>query len=163
MFFKLIENYRNKYSELNNNEPPVDFIDKFNRHFSCEQFKIFAYIADCIACHNIWKAPEGSEELYKTYHLESLTGKNFKKISYEDNPLLFILCLSDSIEPTKKINNLDELEVLRNIEFDFCAKCNKLKVLISKEMSKNIKCEEYIKNLEDLKDWINIKVEVKLV
>jgi len=163
LFFKLAENYRNKCNELANRADSVDFIDEFNRRFHCEQFKIFAYIADCIACHNIWKAPEGSEELYKAYQLESLISEQFKIVSYEDNPLIFILCLSDSIEPTKKINDLSESEVLKNIDFDYCNKYNKLKVLISKEMSKNIKCEEYIKSLNTLESWIDIKMEVILV
>jgi hypothetical protein len=163
MYFKLTEIYREKCIKLTNHENSMNFIDENGRYFNCEQFKIFAYISDCIASHNIWKAPEGSEEIYKKYQLDSLIGERFKIVSYRDNPLLFILCLSDSIEPTKKINNVSEREVLENIEFEYCSKVNKLKVSITKRLSENLKCKEYIENLENLKSWIDIKIEVTLV
>lgn len=163
LFYKLVKNYRNKSAQLPNRMNSVDFIDNFNRRFYCEQFKIFAYIADCIASHNVWKAPKNSEELYKKYGLESLIGNQFRLISYKDNPLLFILCLSDSIEPTKQINDLSESEVLKNIEFDYCHGYNKLKVFISKEMSENVNCQVYIKKLESIEAWIDVRLEVILV
>jgi hypothetical protein len=163
MYYKLVENYRRKCSRLQTWENPMNFIDENNRHFHCEHFKIFAYICDCIACHNIWKAPMGKEELYKKYKLEPLIGENFKIVSYKDNPLLFILCLADSIEPTKKINDMDELEVLRNIEFEYCVEVNRLIISIKKELNTNYKCREYIENLKNIESWIDIKVAVKLV
>ncbi|MBX4270332.1 hypothetical protein [Clostridium estertheticum] len=163
MYFKLVENYRDKCRITCNLDDLTNFEDEYNRHFNCEQFKIFAYISDCIASHNIWKAPEDSVGLYEKYQLESLTGENFKIVSYNDNPLLFVLCLADSIEPTKKINNVSETEVLENIEFEYCTEANKLKVSINNELSKNPKCTEYIGNLENLESWIDIKIEVILV
>lgn len=163
MYFRLVENYRKKSSTLQPWESPMNFIDNNYRHFNCEQFKVFAYIADCIACHNIWKAPKNSENLYEKYQLESLIGEKFKIVSFKNNPLLFVLCLADSIEPTKKINNIDEVEVLKNIEFDYCAQINELKVYVTKELSKNDKCKEYIENLMKLKDWLDIKVIITLV
>ncbi len=163
MYFKMVENYRKKSLTLKQWQRPTDFIDNNNRCFNCEQFKIFAYIADCIACHNIWKAPKNLENLYKEYQLEYLIGKKFKMVSYKSNPLLFVLCLADSIEPTKRINNIDEAEVLKNIEFNYCTQLNELKVYITRELSKNVKCKQYIKNLKSLKDWIDIRLEITIV
>lgn len=163
MYCKLIQNYRIQYSKMHECENPMEFTDANNRHYNCEQFKIFAYISDCIACHNIWKAPKDSEELYQKYELEALIGENFKIVSYENNPLLFILCLADSIEPTKKIKNIDESEILKNIELEYCVEANKLKVLINKKLNTNNQCRNYIENLKSIEDWIDIKIEVILI
>lgn len=66
-----------------------------------EQTILFAYISDCIINHNIWKAPEGREDIYRGFGLEALVGHKFEKINFYKNPLLFILVMADCLEPYK--------------------------------------------------------------
>ena len=60
-----------------------------------------SYISDCILSHNIFKQSAETRDLYEKYKLFDLLEENFKKISYESNPLLYILGVSDTIEPIK--------------------------------------------------------------
>lgn len=68
LFFQLVKNYRQQYS-LISEENKINFCDFTvlaegkTRRFSCEQFKIFAHIADCISCHNIFKGDSEKEEI----------------------------------------------------------------------------------------------------
>lgn len=81
---------------------PRDFISMNHRHFSSEQIIVFEFIADCIISHNIW-TPSTSEvnEKYKKCGLSQLTEGNYKKLSMNDNPILYLLAIVDTIEPLK--------------------------------------------------------------
>ncbi len=92
--------YLSKLEHSNTYVPLNDFI-YHNRHFCSEQWKIFSYIADCILSHNIWKQPDNRRYLYERYRLEDLFIENFQTLSYDENPLLYILAVTDSIEPLK--------------------------------------------------------------
>lgn len=159
LFSRLYENYLKKYDQLKLYNAENDFTDFCfnNLHFSCKQFKIFSYIGDCIAAHNIWKCPENCEALYRDYQLEQLIGENFKKINFSNNPLLFLLCLCDSIEPSKYFseeNNymqklfigIDVIE--KSIELDFS------------EIESKISCQKYMVSILSLTDWMLCKIKV---
>lgn len=124
--------------------------------FACEQFKVWSYIGDCIAAHNIWKCPKDANdekvEKYKKYGLDNLIGDNFKKIYFKDNPLLFILCLCDSIEPTKRSNNID---ILKEIMIDIKKEENIFTLAYRGNDSKIV---EYIKSLEKCEDWLGVEI-----
>ena len=92
--------YLSKLEHSNTYVPLNDFI-YHNRHFCSEQWKIFSYIADCILSHNIWKQPDNKRNLYEQYQLEDLLTESFQTLSYDENPLLYILAVTDSIEPLK--------------------------------------------------------------
>lgn len=81
--------------------PGLESFDCHGRHFCSEQLSIFAYIADCIIAHDMWKADESDEDRYLNYGLKRLVGENYQKISFQRNPLLFILAIVDTIEPYK--------------------------------------------------------------
>lgn len=155
LFDRLLKNYVDKYCEYkkaSDGKYSICYFELKNKFFICEQFKIWEYIGDCIASHNIWKCPEGCEELYKSYQLESLIGNKFKKIYFRDNPLLFILCLCDSIEPTKRTGNIDVLK-----ELDFNAKDNGNSFSL-KYMGSDEKIFEHFDNIEKCSDWLGINV-----
>lgn len=155
LFDRLLKNYVNKYCEYkkaSNGKYSICYFELKNKFFICEQFKIWEYIGDCIASHNIWKCPEGCEELYKNYQLESLIGNIFKKIYFRDNPLLFILCLCDSIEPTKRTGNID---VLKELYFNAKDNGNSFSLVYRGSDEKIL---EHFKNLEKCSDWLGINV-----
>lgn len=93
--------YKFKAMQECNSTPQLSDFEYLDRHFCSEQLVIFSYIADCILSHNIFKQPTDGRQVYEAYELKSLYSENFKKISFENNPLLYILAVTDSIEPTK--------------------------------------------------------------
>ena len=134
-----------------------------DRRFSCEQFKIFAYVADCIAAHNIFRGEENEESirLYEEYELHDLLLANFVKISYSKNPLLFILCVADTLEPTKKFRNIEPSELMQNIEIDYDVEHNCINLNISEWLSEQDGCEAYVKAVKDLQKWCEVTVQVE--
>lgn len=132
------------------------------RTFSCEQFKVWAYIADCIASHNIFQAEdnENDRKLYEEYELQELLRENYVSISYNKNPLLFILCVADTLEPTKKFRNMDACEIFENMELDYDTVDNRIYLKISKALTEEIGYKDYIKGVNELREWCDIEVEV---
>ena len=67
-----------------------------------------AHCAWCIICHNIWcwplKDPSKAQEYTDLRLGELLYGENERIIKLKDHPLLFLLCLVDTIEPVKRRN-----------------------------------------------------------
>lgn len=63
-----------------------------------------AYIADAIICHNIWLGGPREEETYMSHGLTPLLWHIHpeNKLSIRKYPLQFMLCLLDTIEPTKR-------------------------------------------------------------
>lgn len=85
-----------------------------------------AYVADAIICHNIWLGGKAEEDTYKQYGLTPLlyTEHPESKLSIEEYPLQFMLCLLDTIEPTKRfMNPLSPREVLESIGMEYADRC----------------------------------------
>lgn len=107
-FDRMVKNYIFAYLDrqhsegwIKNDFDGLETFDYHNRHFCKEQIPVFAYIADCIIAHNVWKADTKSENKYWRYGLDRLMGNNFSNLSFTKNPLLFILAVVDTIEPFK--------------------------------------------------------------
>lgn len=101
---RMIKNYILSYLDSNNEMGLTQDLSDFhyrNRHFCKEQLTIFSYISDCILSHNIFKQSTGARELYEKYLLIDLFEENFKIITFESNPLLYILAIADTLEPIK--------------------------------------------------------------
>lgn len=101
---RMIKNYMMAYISSINEEHRFQKLDDFHyrdRHFCNEQLIIFSYISDCILSHNVFKQSSENRDIYEEYLLYELFEENFKKITFESNPLLYILAISDTIEPVK--------------------------------------------------------------
>lgn len=162
LFSELIENYK---SEFLNNKDRGRFCGFFNRknlYFSCEEFKIFAYIANSIAAHNVFMADENEEirKHYIEYGLECLLPENFRKISYATDPLLFILCVADTIEPTKRFRNWKTKRVFQNIGINFDKDTNVLTVYMYGDILKHNNAQKYKDDIKNLEKWCEIKVVI---
>ena len=101
---RIIKNYLAAYLSALSNATSFLNLGDFcfrGRHFSENQLPVFSYISDCIIAHNIWKAPASMRGKYKEYLLDKALDEKYVPISFNSNPLLYILVVADTLEPTK--------------------------------------------------------------
>lgn len=114
--------YMYSINESNTNQTPGDFQYR-GRRFCSEQLTVFSYISDCILSHNIFKQAPDTRDLYEEYRLDDLFEENFKTITFESNPLLYILAVSDTLEPIKtyqqRNNNLSAQVIAEAIDIEY--------------------------------------------
>ena len=168
---RIIKNYINVYEREKRHDPNLEIHEFYqnnhmrNLRFKLSQLMIFMYVADCIINHNIWKANEKTEDLYKQYKLRSLIGDRFEKISFYKNPLLFVLVMSDTLEPYKNFysvchhgDNIDRVsynasDVFAAYEkFDIAFEDNKIKIYVCDDLK-----DACATKLRDMEEWIDIK------
>lgn len=122
---RMIKNYMLAYvSSLEEGYRELDLSDFCyqDRHFCREQLTIFSYISDCILSHNIFKQSPDTRDSYVKYQLDALFEENFKTVTFEANPLLYILAVSDTMEPIKTYqqnNNLSAQEIAEAIDIEY--------------------------------------------
>jgi len=119
---RMIKNYLFAYlSALREDRYPVSLSDFYfrDRHFSENQLPVFSYIADCILVHNIWKLSENTRELYESYNLNTDLGEAYKTITITDNPLLYILAVTDTLEPMKAYATIHPEIVSESINLEY--------------------------------------------
>ncbi len=143
-------------------ESIYEFHNERGLHFCSEQLKLFSYIADCIASHNMYKADgnEGCIAKYMDYSLNCLLPDEFERISYKDNPLLFILCVADTIEPSKKFPDYRNEDVLNLISIEYSLRDNFLYVEIDEELYDSEAGRRYVSDIDELGKWCDIKTNV---
>lgn len=125
-----------------------------NLYFRKEHYKLYEAAAKAIIAHNIWKEPL-QEYLKKDNVSFTLNDKILRKFDVNDYPLLFMLALSDTIEPIKRFRGIKSEYVLKNTYIDFDLP-NTVKV------SMDCPCfetEKYYKDIDNMADWLNVDVE----
>ena len=157
LYDSLVKNYYLSYISLNDASKNIENFYVNNLHFSVNQFPIFAYLADCIISHNMWFATDyGTIELYEKCGSEQLIPPYAQPIQFDNNPLLFILALADTLEPIKTCSSLDiaPIDILNNIKCNFSCGC----ILLSFE---NVAMFTKMANkLDDLDNWLAINVQI---
>lgn len=140
---RIIKNYVATYiSECVRLRNIID-LDDFNNttsglHFSKHQLPIFHHISDCILAHNVYKAAECKVDTYLAFGLDKLIGTSFEPVCVEKDPLLYILSISDTLDPVKKYctgSELSAMEVLKNVSFDFVPGRRSMMVSVNKTVS----------------------------
>lgn len=165
-FSKLVANYVKEYRAMAVEdffrESIYEFHNEQGLHFCSEQIKLFAYIADCIASHNMYKVDDNElcKAMYEDYSLDCLLPDRFQRISYKDNPLLFILCVADTIEPSKRFENFRNEDILKLISVDYNANTNSLYVEINEELCDSEAERKYVSDITELEQWCDIKTNV---
>lgn len=165
-FSKLVVNYVKEYRVMAAGdffrESIYEFHNERGLHFCSEQVKLFSYIADCIASHNMYKADDNERCItkYIDYSLNCLLPDKFESISYKDNPLLFILCVADTIEPSKRFTNYHNEDVLNLISIDYNKNTNLLYVEVDEELYNCDVGHKYVSDIEGLEEWCDIKTSV---
>lgn len=165
-FSRLVVNYVKEYRVMAAGdffwESIYEFHNERGLHFCSEQLKLFAYIADCIASHNMYKADDDERRIakYIDYSLKCLLPDEFEPISYKDNPLLFILCVADTIEPSKKFSDYRNEDVLNLISIEYSLRDNFLYVEIDEELYDSEAGRRYVSDIDELEKWCDIKTDV---
>lgn len=164
-FSRLVVNYVKEYRVMAIKdffqESIYNFHNERGLHFCSEQFKLFAYVADCIASHNMYMADNESSRVYTNYSLDCLLPDKFEPISYKDNPLLFILCVADTIEPSKRFTNYHNKDLLNLISIDYIKDTNFLYVEIDEELYNSDAGHRYVRDIKGLTKWCDIETDVK--
>lgn len=145
LYDKLVKNrkYRNKKNK-----------DELFWHPSLD--KQYAEVAAVIASHNIWFANWESKESYETFQMNELIGHS--QVNISESPLLFLLGLVDSIDPTKIFkDNINKDEILRKLRIGFTDNSIKFRT-DSIELSE---FNQLKKKCEDLKLWLKVKITVE--
>lgn len=105
------------------------------RRFSDARKECVQAISYIILQHNVWFASKDKVEDYRRYGLSSLIPKIDQSHRYaiEKNPLLFLLCLLDSIEPIKmeKDLNLSRYGLLGGIDIEINTENRQINIIIS--------------------------------
>lgn len=157
LYDSLVKNYYLSYISLK--DPYIDFNNFYvnNLHFNINQFPVFAYLSDCIISHNMWFATDDETiELYEKCGLEQLIPPHAQPIQFDNNPLLFILALADTLEPIKTCSSLDiaPIDILNNIKCNFSDGC----ILL---LFENVAMFTKMANkLNDLDSWLAINVQI---
>lgn len=141
------------YEELLKNATINTSINSKNEGFLYYLCKDISYK---IMEHNMWMSNEETRKKYTANNLGELLPENYKKID-DCEPLLFLLCLADTIEFTKRVKNGQAVKLDFN---DVDIEVEKEKVIIKCNTdSLIIDCEKYINGIHTLGDWICIKNE----
>lgn len=111
-----------------------------------------------IARHNMWYAKPNSDEEkdYEKYELQELmlSLSPTEKISFSNNPAIFLLCLLDTLEPLKKYSGDDTEKVLKNTSFEVQKDDDNISVLIIEQEE-----DKLVKGTGALQDWMDVKVK----
>lgn len=155
----LMCNY-NKHVEFKKQNPQCLIITEDDWKYSTKFPEYALKIAETIARHNIWVATDDyTIKKYKEFNLFELISKsrNFAKISYsEDDSLLFLLGLVDTLDPIKAFAKSDKecYEVLKNISVSFNRKNKEIYIQSSKYFSEHI-----MDKWNELASWMLLDVE----
>ena len=129
-----------------------------------EHLDHFAYIADAIICHNIWYAYKKEDiKKYNKFHLDKLIINSEKDRLYlKQSPLYFILCLLDTIEPTKRFEELEVGYVFKNISIEGYGEEKVIRIKWNKELQEKQKNEEMFKkwrnSILELEKWLGVTI-----
>ena len=156
LFHRLIKNFDNKAKYFEGNHFIFDGI-----LYDKEKDKIFyALIASVIIKHNIWYATDDRTiEEYEKNKLNSLIIKDqSKRLSFEKDPLLYIFCILDTIEPIKAFYDKEKenaVEILKNVEFMTDKYSIRIRINNVGKMGEG-KVQKYICKITSLQDWLNV-------
>lgn len=132
--------------------------EKLKKRFEKGVEEIYQYAAWVIACHNIFYNSGDDEytQCYKCMGLSDFIKSKSRCLTLKNNPLLFLLCLADSIEPTKALVSKDgkvDKDICKNLIIGFNEKKNLIKFDLSEITCKEA-VDRYRKNIEGLNAWL---------
>ena len=124
------------------------FENEWGEHFCCEQLNIYIYIANCVAGHNIGIA----------------TDRKWAKgkMSYKEDPLLFLLCIADIIEPSKRLKDFTAEEIFKGIAIHYNKDRRKLFVEVSSYIAEVSYGKLYMQDILRLSEYCEIRIFVQV-
>ena len=154
LFDRFVKNFYKHTKNHNFDEEP--YFGKDGLNWRREHLDHAAYISDAIICHNIWLS--NNKKLYEAYGLSPLIEEYKNILSFVDYPLQFVLCLLDTIEPTKRFEELPPKVVLESIKIEII-KPTSIKIYWEAELQEEKNFLRWRDGIINLKDWM--KVETK--
>lgn len=125
-----------------------------------EHLDHFAYVADAIICHNMWtvqKTDAKGVKKYKKYHLDELiVHSDADRLSINEYPLQFMLCLLDTIEPVKRFEQLTAREVLENISIELSD--SRIQIAWTEKIKQQPEFKTWMGNITTVNDWMQVDV-----
>lgn len=133
-------------------------------HWNTDMFMYTAYIVDAIICHNIWLGGPREEGTYKAYGLTPLLWEMHpeNKLSIREYPLQFMLCLLDTIEPTKRFTGMRAYDILNKISIkEECEDSKGFDIVWNESLktddgNKGNSFKQWYKGIENMQEWMNI-------
>lgn len=153
LFDRFVKNFYKHTKNHNFDEEP--YFGKGGLNWRREHLDHAAYISDAIICHNIWLS--NNKKLYEAYGLSPLIEEDKNKLSFVDYPLQFVLCLLDTIEPTKRFEELPPKVVLESIGIEIIASTS-IKIYWKPELQEEKNFLRWRDGIDGLKDWMKVKV-----
>ncbi len=159
-FDRMLKNYLVAYlAKLQEETPPCDpndFIFR-GRHFCSDQLSVFTYISDCIMAHNVWKQPENLRLKYEEYQLTELFQEHFRPISYRENPILYILAVTDTLEPLKIYKEIESEIVINALDINYLPGSNSLFLSSTRN---DVPINKLYEKAKDLETWTTVRCEL---
>lgn len=158
----LVKNYLEKLEKHLRDCKTAKETDEFNsknNRYRPKHLVLFKIIANAIICHNIWRYERETKLKYFDFGICSEEFESSKNLLTEkENPLLFFLCLADTLEPTKFFHQFDAQKVLEGIEIK--ADETKLTLSINDDFAANCETvEKWFEKIESMKKWMKINVK----
>lgn len=133
-----------------------------------KDFSFYDFISSIIIKHNIWYAVDADSiskynNVLKDFIIKQ-DGSN--RLSFKDDPILFLFCLLDSIEPSKKLNvypegksgSLGIKSLLENFYFEVNSYSLCCEIII--KLNDSIHAPGYSHSIKSLEEWMNLTVSV---
>lgn len=119
---------------------------------------IYAFAAWIIMCHNINfnNTKDDYTNCYKCQGLDDFIIPKARCISIKNNPLLFLFCFADTIEPTKKLYSKDhdpkkDMSICKKLKLDFQE--NTIKFILD-DLDDLVVGVKYKENLIGMNNWL---------
>jgi hypothetical protein len=126
------------------------------RYWGQDLEKVYATISATIAAHNIWLPVPEKESIYKHFGLEKLI--NFQPVKIKNSPLLFILGLTDTLDPVKTFKaNHSVKEILENLECKFY----KNSIHIKNAACSTLDFSILQRKVDNLLGWLDVSITKK--
>ena len=135
-------------------------MNRYGLNWNIGHLTFAAYAADAIICHNIWLGGKTEKEEYTQYGLTPLvyTAHPESKLSVEEFPLQFMLCLLDTIEPIKRFEDtLSPREILQGIKLDSTAD-DEIVISWDAGIAQQKGFKRWKKGIVDTKKWMCVRV-----
>ena len=75
-------------------------------------------------------------------------------LTYEENPILYILCVADALEPIKAYAEIPKEIILNSLDIDYTPQSKQIKF---STLSTNIDINVLYKKAKDLENWTSVK------
>lgn len=128
------------------------------RRFSSSNKECARIMSHSILRHNMWFANVDNYKEYEAAGLEKLilNPEHDYKYRFNDNALLFLLCMLDTIEPVKKEKICTRYDVLKATDIAFDAEGKRLTISVTD----GFEVDNYFNKIKDMEKWLDLLIDI---